>query len=94
MSAHMIIYMYIQIVKSSRPTPHHTPSGAHHLTSTLSRQLSGGSGYFAPGPRLRNVSNFSPVHASTGGNELLLRATSKRESSMREQLFAKVDSLA
>ena len=40
--------------------------------------------------RNRNVSTFSPAHASTGGNELLLRATSKRESSMREQLFAKV----
>ena len=40
--------------------------------------------------RNRSVSTFSPAHASTGGNELLLRATSKRESSMREQLFAKV----
>ena len=43
--------------------------------------------------RNRNVSTFSPAHASTGGNELLLRATSKRESSMREQLFAKVHQL-
>ena len=44
--------------------------------------------------RNRNVSTFSPAHASTGGNELLLRATSKRESSMREQLFAKVNHYA
>ena len=43
--------------------------------------------------RNRDVSTFSPAHASTGGNELLLRATSKRESSMREQLFAKVRQL-
>ena len=87
-------------MNSSSSTPYHTPSGQHHLTTvsaTLSRQLSGGGGHvtssgghMTAGLRHRNVGNFSPAHASTGGNELLLRATSKRETSMRDQLFGKV----
>ena len=84
----------IQIAKSSHPTAHSTPTNQHRL-STYSATGSGklvGDGHTTSGGTLRNrnVSTFSPAHANTGGNELLLRATTKREATMREQLFAKV----
>ena len=84
----------MQIAKSSHSTPYNSPTNQHHLSTysgTLGRQLSGGGHVTSGQLRNRNVSTFSPAHASTGGNELLLRASSKRESSMREQLFAKVN---